>query len=224
MIAAEDRHVIDDRIDPYFRVSNHLVKERVKEIGVYGFTVYCYLVMVAGQKRQCYPKRMTIANDLGISHPTVDKSLSALVNAGLIAIEPRFSEGKKPTSHLYRILQVVNDVSTVVNVVDNSCKSQIPTIGIQDLHKQDVVKQDAINNTPNGVRAPARKTRIADSWTTTEKEIQYAEDQGFSRQAISTMAEAFYQHFKASGEPKADWHATWCSWVLREHKYAARRR
>lgn len=57
------------------------------------------------------------------------------------------------------------------------------------------------------------RTGISEGWVLDQAGQEYAREFGMSEKVIDLEAEKFYQHWRSTGEPKADWHATWCKWV-----------
>lgn len=68
------------------------------------FIVYCYLIRCGDAKMQSFPSRKDIAKKCKMSVPTVDNSLKALEDKGLISITHRndINNGNH-LSHLYTI-------------------------------------------------------------------------------------------------------------------------
>lgn len=60
---------------------------------------------------------------------------------------------------------------------------------------------------------------IPDDWILTDSDRGYAEGQGFPREQISLMGEAFHNHHRAKGSLMADWHAAWRTWCGNEIKF-----
>lgn len=97
--------VRDRRKAPYYRVEKIVYEDYANMIGVYGLAVYNALARYAGEDETCYPSIPLIAKKLGCSVRQVQRSIECLKGIGLIAVEPRFIEGKR-TSNLYTLLDV----------------------------------------------------------------------------------------------------------------------
>ncbi|MCZ7568793.1 MAG: helix-turn-helix domain-containing protein [Ardenticatenaceae bacterium] len=108
---SEPGHIRDYREPNHFWADNEIADTYLSQIGIYGFAVYMLLCRYANrQTAQCFPSIPTLADQLGVSEPTVKKALKQLVEAGLIRITRRFEEtpeGKKVyKSNLYTLLAV----------------------------------------------------------------------------------------------------------------------
>lgn len=97
--------VQDRRKAPYYRVEKIVYEDYAATIGVYGLAVYNALARYAGEDETCYPSILLIAQKLGCSDRQVRRSIECLKEVGLIAVEPRFVDGRQ-TSNLYTLLDI----------------------------------------------------------------------------------------------------------------------
>jgi hypothetical protein len=69
------------------------------------------------------------------------------------------------------------------------------------------------------IAKPKRKTKIIlpDSWTPTPDHEAIAREQGVE---LKAQAELFRDHYKANGESKADWDATFRNWLRRAREFS----
>lgn len=74
-------------------------------------------------------------------------------------------------------------------------------------------------NPPSGESKPEKKSRrkpqlpIPEDWDLTEADADYAEARGLRYERLNNEAEKFYNYWKGRGELRADWSATWRTWV-----------
>lgn len=78
----------DEREPGYFWADNEIVDQFLPKIGMSAFAVYMLLVRMSNHGK-CTPSINTLATRLGISKPTVRKSLDALQEHRLIGIQER---------------------------------------------------------------------------------------------------------------------------------------
>ena len=96
----------DDRRTNWLWIDNEVITEHGAQIGATGIALYCALVMYTGKARTCFPSKKTLAENIAVTVPTVDKYLAKLVSVGLLAIEHRYDESGRQTSNLYILLPV----------------------------------------------------------------------------------------------------------------------
>lgn len=60
-----------------------------------------------------------------------------------------------------------------------------------------------------------RRARISENWLPDERGCQFAIGRGYDERWIGEQAERFRDHFLAKGECRADWAASWRTWVQR---------
>lgn len=81
------------------------------------------------------------------------------------------------------------------------------------------------NNTPNGVGAAKRGTRLPDDFAMPDDWIEAAIQRGFTRAAAQVESEKFILYWQAkSGRDatKIDWRKTWLNWLLNADKSRGR--
>ena len=91
----------------FFQVPNSLIKAHGKQIGPLGIAVYSAILMHDYGNDRCWPSQSTIAEHLGCDRKTVNRTISKLVDAGLLELDPRFTD-KGQTSNRYRPKLVVS--------------------------------------------------------------------------------------------------------------------
>lgn len=78
--------------------------------------------------------------------------------------------------------------------------------------------------TPSALKAnpPARKSQVPDGLDITEAMRVWVEKNGFITADIGEEIQAMLDHFRAKGECRADWVATWRTWMRNSRKFAAK--
>lgn len=120
-----DREIrIDDRRRHSFWIADNVViDEYAAKIGPHAFMVYCLLLRMAGDKRECYPGHGHIMRTLKLSRPTVTKAIRILEEAGLIRVVERLEPGtRERATNQYIIL----DVSQATKPSGKGGKSDFP--------------------------------------------------------------------------------------------------
>lgn len=72
----------------------------------------------------------------------------------------------------------------------------------------------------NGGTRNDGKTRIPVDWQPSAENREYAAERGYGERWINAQAELFRDHYRAKGEWRADWSATWRAWVQRDPQFA----
>jgi len=83
----EANHIRDLKNGSWFWVDKVIVQKYVPKIGTMGFIVYSFLASLADSNQSCFPSQKYIAERLGCSRSTVNKSIKVLVKYGLIKKE-----------------------------------------------------------------------------------------------------------------------------------------
>jgi predicted transcriptional regulator len=86
------------------------------DIGFTAFTLYCYLLMTAGNNPKAYPSRKKMIRDLEISKSAIIRATNELVTAGLVYVEQCITKLKCFAANAYYFIQ--NAVSKL-----SKCKS-----------------------------------------------------------------------------------------------------
>lgn len=110
--------VADARQSGVFWLGNDVIDKYGRELGPFGIAAYCALVRHADKGGRCFPSLATLANETGMSKPTLVKALETLERVGLVTRERRDAEGKGHISTLY----------TLVNVADKPCKPHLQAL------------------------------------------------------------------------------------------------
>jgi hypothetical protein len=91
----------------WFRAPNVLVRaELARKVGVYGIAVYCCLASHADQHGICWVALITIARELVIAKPTVNKAIKALKTAGLVTISRPQDRDAGSNSNTYTLTPI----------------------------------------------------------------------------------------------------------------------
>jgi hypothetical protein len=102
-------------------------RQRIMAIEPAALKVYLDLLTYVGSGLwECWPAMATIANDVGLSRPSVKRCLRSLRDAGLIDVEPRQHECGYPKSNMYRILPLWTDGGRVMGEPTPSCLEGSP--------------------------------------------------------------------------------------------------
>jgi len=139
--------------------------------------VYCALISYQGSNETCWPAQQTLANILGISKPTVYRTIKNLEKLGWVGVKV-FGHGK---TNRYRCLMTnlsqrdynsqaegacsQPDVQTLVTVMSNLSQPDVqPTSERLSL----VVEEDKTNQPTNLLEGVGREV----GWLTSQKEIE----------------------------------------------------
>lgn len=89
------------------------MQTHARAIGVHALAVYNALAFHADGQGQCFPSQGTLAEEIGISRPTVNKAIQTLAEAGLISVEDRTLPGRGQSAQLYTLQLHIPDVKRV---------------------------------------------------------------------------------------------------------------
>ncbi len=109
----QDKLKVKDKRPGRFIVDDAVVDILGDYIGAYGLAVYMALARYADRHGDCYPSLRTLSRKLGVSRPTVVKTLKKLEECGLISITPRATARGDFTSNMYALLPI--DPAEVLN-------------------------------------------------------------------------------------------------------------
>jgi len=120
----------------------------MKDVHALSKSVYCLLVAYTGDKTTCYPSIITIADNLGLSKPTVIKAIKELESKELVIVSKVQSKlGFK--SNVYEPLFLLEETS--VNEIDLGGKGDLPS-SVNDVdYKNNIIK----NNIEEGLNSIA---------------------------------------------------------------------
>lgn len=79
----------DLRNGDWYWIQKTIIKEYVPKVGAIGITVYNFLASMANNSQTCFPSQKYMAQCLGYSRATINKTLKLLSEAGLVRIEKR---------------------------------------------------------------------------------------------------------------------------------------
>jgi biotin operon repressor len=79
----------DLRNGGWYWVDKAVIKNFTPKVGAVGIAVYSFLASLADSSQGCFPSQKYIANSLGYSRATINKSLKLLERYGLIRIDKR---------------------------------------------------------------------------------------------------------------------------------------
>jgi len=119
----EANHIRDLKNGSWFWVDKVIVQKYVPKIGTMGFIVYSFLASLADSNQSCFPSQKYIAERLGCSRSTVNKSIKVLVKYGLIK-----KERKNRYHCTYSLIEIrCKAEETQISHTRNSDVSQIDT-------------------------------------------------------------------------------------------------
>jgi len=175
------------------------------------------------------PSVPDLAFTLRTSEREVDKVISSLIGAGLLAEEDGIV-----TAHDWAEHQRKSDTSNErvkryrkrnCNVTRNAPDTETDTEAEED-KKEPVSNSEIHPATSSGAptaRREANGTRLPADWSPDDGLVAFAAAQGFHPDRIAAVAEQFrdYWHAVAGAKGrKSDWPATWRNWVRREAERA----
>ena len=73
----------------WYWVDKTIVQNYVPQIGTMGFTVYSFLASMADSNQSCFPSQKYVAERVGCSRSSINKTMKVLVKHGLIRKERR---------------------------------------------------------------------------------------------------------------------------------------
>lgn len=112
--------VRDIRDGGWYWIDKAVIQEYTPKVGVIGITVYNFLASLADSHQSCFPSQKYIAQFLGYSRPTINKTITALEKEGLIRIE------KRDRYHC---------VYTLLKVRCKAGETQMSTVGNSDVNQ-----------------------------------------------------------------------------------------
>jgi len=85
----ENNNIRELKNGSWYWIDKIIIQKYVSKIGAMGFTVYSFLASLANSNQSCFPSQKYIAERIGCSRSTVNKTIKVLVNCGLIKKERR---------------------------------------------------------------------------------------------------------------------------------------
>jgi len=79
----------DLRNGGWYWIDKAVIKSYTPKVGAVGISVYSFLASLADRSQGCFPSQKYIANSLGYSRATINKTLKVLERYGLIRIDKR---------------------------------------------------------------------------------------------------------------------------------------
>jgi DNA-binding transcriptional ArsR family regulator len=102
-VSIRDARIRDRRRRSWFSADNEILDDYGPQLGIYGFGVYCALCRYSySETEEAEVSVRTMAKKLRMGHAKLLETLSALEDAGLIAIE----RGDREHSNVYTLLEV----------------------------------------------------------------------------------------------------------------------
>ena len=77
----------------WFWVDRNIIRDHARAVGAIGIAVYNVLASMADSNQECYPSQKRVADLLGYSRATINKTLKVLERRGLIAVSKRSAHG-----------------------------------------------------------------------------------------------------------------------------------
>jgi hypothetical protein len=86
---------------------------------------------------------------------------------------------------------------------------------VQNRTQQNSTKIIPLNPPSGDAKKPRKKPQkpIPEDWAVDKKGVEYAKEYGMSDRDIDLEAEKFFNYWEGKGEIRADWAATWRTWV-----------
>ncbi len=92
----------------FTQLDNEVLDRHGTQLGANGLAVYWALKRRAQGADSCFPSQEDLAALTGTSRSTVNRTIKALVEAGLVKVEHRYSDNKQ-TVNVYRLLPVAKE-------------------------------------------------------------------------------------------------------------------
>lgn len=126
------------RSDTFITVPN---KDYLKGMDMKAQVLFLWLCVHSNDDEECFPSRLTLANECGMSKRSVDQAVKMLEDAKLIIKKNRM-RGNEKTTNLYTVI-----------IKDPSAKSALPRAGYappsaKSAHRTQYTKQTNLNNRP----------------------------------------------------------------------------
>lgn len=212
---------------PYARLPISVLKNQ--KLSPWARLVYPLLVNYHTEENGCFPGRERLADDLGISVPTVDRALSELCTAKLIVKQ---RQGRGHTNRYLLVLESSpvmthkeDDSSSTTTQTDDSSRVSTPESSRMMspesspvMTNLDVVKQDQVEknvNPPSPLRDSTEKRKrpsrlsedvaLTDDWRSAAETIGIVHD-------VQWQFDQFKDHNLAKGETALDWRRKWQTW------------
>lgn len=83
----ENNNIRELKNGSWYWIDKIIIQKYVPKIGAMGFTVYSFLASLANSNQSCFPSQKYIAERIGCSRSTVNKTIKVLVKCGLIRKE-----------------------------------------------------------------------------------------------------------------------------------------
>jgi len=80
----ENNNVRELKNGSWYWIDKIIIQKYVPKIGAMGFTVYSFLASLTNSNQSCFPSQKYIAERIGCSRSTVNKTIKVLVKCGLI--------------------------------------------------------------------------------------------------------------------------------------------
>lgn len=175
-----------------------------------------------GQTGACFPSQERLAQVVNVSRSTINRTLFALEERGLITrITTRGANGKQQQTRYE--LHFRNGEMMPETVSHNDTRqgaSRVAPMQSAVSHGCDSNQEDQSGNPPSpSVKTPPRGSRLPEDWQPNEDQIAYASQKGLAQDEITRIANDFADYWIAKAgrdAVKVDWNRTWQKWVRTE--------
>jgi hypothetical protein len=157
------------------------------------------LALRADKTGSCYPSLERIGRDAGMSSRHACRVIGELSRGPLVTARRRRSQAT-----LYRL-----HVPDTMSGTDTTSVSETDTTS--DELPKELPKDLSRAARPRLVEA----TQLTETWSLPEQLADWAQGQGLSADEVASEAERFRDYYLGNGAVRADWRATWRSWVRR---------
>lgn len=175
------------------------------------------LANYADKQDRCYPSHRTIAEDSCLSQRTILTLMKALEDRGLVVRrERRRADGSRSTDEIE--LCILGG-----EVIAPRPETIAPGVGKSSARGGEVIAplttfEPRTNRTTEPLESPKRGTRLAEDWTPTSEQHQWAVETGLTAQEATDEADRFRDYWCAVAGAKGrhvSWDGTWRNWVRR---------
>ena len=193
--------------------------------------VFVALCDAANDQGECYPSVRTLCEKTSLKDRAVRSSIKWLVDNGFMVIQERKARSNffyiKPVSEWKEVDTPCIRCTPALDAPLHEMHTPPAPDAVPPLHEMHTppapdagslhltVKEPSIEPKGNQSR---RASRLSPDWKPSQKDLYYCKSKRPDIDPFE-LAERFRLYWLAESGAKArkmDWHATWCSWVLRE--------
>lgn len=180
------------------------------------------LIMLADRHNsdtgRCDPSHDRLTEDCGMSRRAVITQIDNLVSLGLIKVVNRQKDGIKTTnSYILNLhVNISHDVQQMhIDVQQMHTPSAADAQGVvQEMHinpeVEPVIEPVKDNSKLLSKKRTGNRSKLPDGFMPNEIGLQRANEKGLN---VKTELQKFCDYHTAEGSLKADWQATWRTWV-----------